>query len=106
MKNPWSEYWAKVSARRDEWRPILENELKNWSAMSHEQITSKLPERNECYDVEFQTKKYQVEVDILEDTRDYLHVMISVDDGSLPASLKPVSCSFICQKASSLRTRE
>ncbi len=69
--------------------------------MAPEQIIARLPSRNDCYEVEFQAKKYQLEVDILENTQEYLHVIVSVDDGSLPASLKPVSCSFLCKKVHS-----
>jgi hypothetical protein len=28
----------------------------------------------------------------------YIHVMVAVDDGSLPASIAPLTHSFICQK--------
>lgn len=66
--------------------------------MSYDQIVSKLPQKVECYEVEFESKKYQVEVAILENTEKYLHVGISVDDGSLPASIRPVSSSVICNK--------
>jgi hypothetical protein len=103
MENPWSAYWKGIRARRDEWRPILESEIKTWSAMSPEQILSRLPTRNECHEREFNGKKYQVEVDVLENTEEYVHVSVSVDDGTLPASLSPVSSSFICTKASGSR---
>jgi len=39
-----------------------------------------------------------VEVELLEDTELYIHVGISVDDGSLPASLWPAASSFVCLK--------
>jgi hypothetical protein len=51
------------------------------------------------YQVEFEGKTYQVEVNLLENTASYIHPGISVDDGSLPASFKPVSLSFISHKA-------
>ena len=41
---------------------------------------------------------YQVEVEILESTEEYFHVMVPVDDGSLPASMMPETQSFICNK--------
>jgi hypothetical protein len=50
-------------------------------------------------EVEFDSKQYQVEVELLENTEKYIHVMVSVDDGSLPASISPLTHSFICQKA-------
>jgi hypothetical protein len=97
MKNPWSQYWNKIRARRDEWRPVLDAEMKKWSAMSYAQVMSKLPE-SECYEVEFGSKKCQVEVELLENTERYIGVGVSVDDGSLPASFWPVASSFICNK--------
>jgi len=48
--------------------------------------------------VEFESKRYQVEVQLLENTENYLHVMVAVDDGGLPASILPLTHSFICQK--------
>jgi hypothetical protein len=81
MKNPWSQYWDKIRARRDEWRPVLETEMMKWSAMSCAQVVSKLPD-SECYEVEFGSKKYQVEVELLENTERYIHVGLSVDDGA------------------------
>jgi hypothetical protein len=51
------------------------------------------------YEVEFESKQYQVEVELLENTEKYLHVLVAVDDGSLPASISPLTHSFICQKA-------
>jgi hypothetical protein len=57
MKNPWRRCWDKIEARRDEWRPVLETEVKKWSAMSYAQVMAKLPE-SDCYEVEFELKKY------------------------------------------------
>ena len=52
----------------------------------------------QSYEVEFEGKKYQVEVQLLENTDRYVHVGLSVDDGSIPASFCPLSESFIRQK--------
>jgi hypothetical protein len=41
---------------------------------------------------------YQVEVEILENTEKYVHVLVAVDDGSLPAAMLPLSTSFIREK--------
>ena len=72
-------------------------ELKRWSAKSSEQLLTELAEL-QAYETEFENKKYQVEVEILENTEKYVHVMVAVDDGSLPAALRPLSTSFICEK--------
>ena len=51
------------------------------------------------YEVEVYSKKYQVEIEILENTEQYVHVMVAVDDGSIPASILPVTLSFIRKKS-------
>jgi hypothetical protein len=83
--------------RRERWRRVLDAELQRWSAMTPEQLTSALAD--ECvYEVVFDSNTHQVEVEILENTEEYLHVVVAVDDGSLPASLSPAAQSFICKK--------
>ena len=84
-------------SRRKEWQKVLDAEVKRWSAMPCEQLVSELHEV-QGYEVEFESKQYQVEVELLENTEKYLHVMVAVDDGSLPASISPLTHSFICQK--------
>jgi len=81
-----------------EWRKVLDSEVKRWSSLSFEQLVSEL-HNVRGYEVEFESKKYQVEVELLENTEKYLHVMVTVDDGSLPASILPLTHSFICQKS-------
>jgi hypothetical protein len=89
--------WRKRAARREEWRPVLEAKVKRWSVMSCEQLLSEVADQ-ECYQVEFLGKRYNVEVQILENTRDYIHVCVDVDDGSMPASFRPVSESLFGKK--------
>ena len=84
-------------SRRDEWRKVLDAEVKRWSAMSCAQLVSELREV-QSYEVELDSKQYQVEVELLEDTEQYVHVMVAVDDGSLPSSISPLTHSFICEK--------
>ncbi len=81
-------------SRREEWRPILDSEVRKLSAKTYQQLLSELAELH-CYEVEFGGKVYQVEVELLETKREYLHVCVSVDDGTLPASFRPLSASFI-----------
>jgi len=38
-------------------------------------------------------------VELLENTEKYIHVVVSVDDGSLPASIWPLTNSFIRDKS-------
>jgi hypothetical protein len=83
--------------RKEQWRPVLDAELKRWSAKSSEQLLAELGEV-QAYETEFENRKYQVEVEILENTEKYVHVMVAVDDGSLPAAMSPLTESFIREK--------
>jgi hypothetical protein len=82
---------------RDEWQSVLDAEAKRWSGKSCEQLISELRESLD-YEVEYAGKQYQVEVVLLENTEKYVHVVVSVDDGSLPASLRPLNHGFIRHK--------
>ena len=79
------------------WQKVLDAEVKRWSALSCEELVSELHEV-QAYEVEFESQQYQVEVELLENTEKYLHVMVAVDDGTLPASIFPLTLSFIRQK--------
>lgn len=68
--------------------------------MSAAQLMAELPEVN-VYEVAFESKNYQVEGDLLENTPEYVNVSVSVDDGTLPASIFPVSRNFIRKKEDS-----
>jgi hypothetical protein len=83
--------------RRNEWRKVLDAEVQRWSAMPCEQLASKLHDL-QCYEVERDSKIYQVEVALLENTEKYLHVMVAVDHGSLPASILPLTETFLREK--------
>ena len=83
--------------RREQWRPVLDAELKRWRAKSSEQLLAELRDE-QTYEIEFENKMYQVEVEILENTEKYVHVLVAVDDGTLPAALLPLSSSFIREK--------
>ena len=45
----------------------------------------------QTYEIEVGSKMFQVEVELLENTDEYIHVMVAVDDGSLPASISPLT---------------
>jgi hypothetical protein len=55
-----------------------------------------------AYEVERDSRKYQVEVEVLENTDTYVHVMVAVDDGQLPASISPVTTTFVRAKPPSV----
>lgn len=83
--------------QREQLRPVLEAEMKRWSAMSCAQLASQLTDVR-TYEAEFESKKYQVEVQILENTDSYLQVGVAVDDGHFLRAMRPLSSSFICKK--------
>jgi len=84
-------------SRREQWRPVLDAEVKKWSSKSCADLVGALLDV-QAYEVEFDGKKYQVEVQLLENTDKYVHVGVDVDDGSIPASFRPLSKSFIREK--------
>jgi hypothetical protein len=86
--------------RRDRWQPVLDAEIKKWSAKSCPELVGELSD-TQAYQVEFNGQKYTVEVQLLENTGEYIHVGVDVDDGSVPASFRPLSSSFIRQKQES-----
>jgi hypothetical protein len=86
-----------VLKRRQQWRTVLDAEVERWSAMSSDELVAALSDVH-VYEVERDAKTYQVEVELLENTETYVHVMVAVDDGSLPASISPLTDSFIRAK--------
>jgi DNA relaxase NicK len=52
----------------------------------------------QAYEIEFEEKRYQVEVEILENTEKYVHVGVAVDDCTLAGAIRPLSTSFIREK--------
>jgi hypothetical protein len=83
--------------RKQQWQNIADTEAKRWSAKSPGELISELYEE-QVYEVEVDSKRYQVEVQMLENTDAYIHVMVAVDDGSLPWSIKPSVSAFITRK--------
>ena len=85
-------------SRREGWRKVLDSEVKRWTAMSFSELISELRDNPKAYQVEFESKHYNVEVDLLENAEHYL-IVVAVDDGSLPASISPLCHSWILPKA-------
>ena len=83
--------------RRDLWRKVLEAEVQRWSPLSAEELLAQLQDI-QAYEVTLDGKNYQVEVELLADTPEQVQVMVAVDDGSLPASIVPVTEIFIRAK--------
>jgi hypothetical protein len=66
--------------------------------MSCSQLVSELHDGLREYQVEFESKQYNVEVEILENTEQYLHVVVAVDDGSLPASINHCATALFSRR--------
>jgi len=88
------------SKARQEWAPVLALETKRWSAKTCSQLVLELSDA-QAYEVEIETKRYQVEVELLENTAKYVHVAVAVDDGRLPASFRPLATTFLLYKDAS-----
>ena len=84
-------------SRNEKWQKVLDAEVQRWSALSCEDLVSKLHEL-QAYEVEVDSTTYIVEVELLENTERYVHIMVAVDDGSLPESLAPLTETFIREK--------
>ena len=80
--------------RRETWKPILEDEVQRWCGKTFGQLQAELQDEV-VYEVERAGCKYQVEVQVLERSADRLHVMVAVDDGTLPRSLMPMCETFV-----------
>ena len=84
--------------RHEQWRPILDAEIKRWEAKSSEQLVSELSGSVVTYELELDHKRSQFEVQLLENTKTYLHVGVAVDDASFWGAVRPLSSSFIRNK--------
>lgn len=80
--------------RREEWRAVLDAETERWSGKSCDELIAELSDV-QAYTVIVDSKQYQVEIQIIENTNEYIHVALGVDDGSLPWSIHPESKTFI-----------
>jgi len=83
--------------RREQWRPVLDGEVRKWSAKSCAELVAELPDE-QVYEIEFEGRNHQVEVRILQHTDKHVLVIVSVDDGSIPASFCPLSSTFIRER--------
>jgi hypothetical protein len=83
--------------RRECWQPVLDSELAKWSAKSYEQLRVELANL-QVYEVGVESVAHQIEVELLRDAGDHVEILVSVDDGSLPASLKPAIGRFSSAK--------
>jgi hypothetical protein len=85
-------------SRRAECQKVLDIEVARWSGKSWQQLVNELHEI-QAYQFEVESKQFQVEVQLLEDTKDYVHVSVAVDDCTLLMSMLPLTHDFIKQKS-------
>jgi hypothetical protein len=86
------------TSRREDMERILNAESERWSSMSSEQLIAELREL-QAYQVQDGNQTYQFEMELLENTDAYVHVMVAVDDGRLPFAISPLTKTFIRQKS-------
>ena len=84
--------------RRKTWNGILESEVRRWSALSYTDLIDALRDLK-TYVVVRESKEFQVEVQLLQTTHTSAQVLVSVDDGSLPASLIPSTGTFVVERS-------
>ena len=77
---------------------MLDAQVKRWSEKSYNQLRIELSDIQR-YEVESASKLYQVEIQLIENTEEYVHVLIGVDDGSLPWSIFPATADFIRRRS-------
>ena len=76
---------------------MLDDQIRRWEEKSCNQLISEL-EDVMTYAVEFDAHRYQVEVQLVENTDTYVHVIVAVDDASFWGAVRPLSSSFIRNK--------
>jgi hypothetical protein len=83
--------------RREQWQKVLDREVPRLLAMPFSQLETALRDLH-ANEVKFEANTYQVEIEILQNNDQYVQVMVAVDDGSLPASVVPLTDSFVRNK--------
>jgi hypothetical protein len=91
------------TGRRATIQPVLDAEVERWSKKTCEELAAQLKEEQN-YEVGHDSKRYQVEVQLLENTNSYVHVMVCVDDGTLGTAISPSSRTFIRSRHSDFTT--
>ena len=84
-----------VSMTQVQLQDLLTTEVEAWKAKSIQQIELDIAEqsyqRGDLDDADF----HQFEVMLLENRPAYIHIMVSIDDGSKELATSPISTSFI-----------
>jgi hypothetical protein len=88
---------GEAMAAREEWRPVLEAQVRRWSQIPWEQVVSLLRE-TQAYEATLDTKKFRVAVDLLEENDASIQLSVAVDDGALTYSALPLCRSVVLSK--------
>lgn len=80
--------------RRSELLKFLEDEVAAWASKKYKELKVELA-TPVSYETEREGRKYTVEVQVIEDTPDYIHVSLDVDDGSIVRTVLPLVKSFL-----------
>ena len=83
--------------QRESWQKVLDSETLKWSTRSCEQLMSELPDER-VYRVESDGASYEVSVQILERTDQYVQVMVSVNGGGFWGFIHPLSDTFVSRR--------
>jgi hypothetical protein len=81
----------------DQLRRLLTAEVEYWSGLSYDQLIEELFDVV-AYPGESKELAHQFEIQLLEQEPDYVHVCVSVDDGTLRMALTPLTHSFIVHR--------
>ena len=81
--------------KREELRPYLDHEIAKWSAKSYQTLREELRDGNFA-DAANPSAEYHLEVDLLENRNDYVHVSVAVCSERVRWScFHPLSRSFL-----------
>ena len=83
--------------RREALGKCLRQETAEWSRRTYPDLLQALADETH-YERTYDGRKCQIEVQLLEHTAEYLQVAVSVDDGALLRSLKPLTTTFIVHR--------
>ena len=82
---------------KTELESLLDREIEEWSSKSFTKLTEELADVV-AYQRGDKTGFHQFEVQMIEQEPEYLHILVSVDDGSFRRSLAPLTRGFIVHR--------
>jgi len=83
--------------KKHQLQSLLNAEVDEWAGKSYSKLVEDLADIA-AYERSNDDGFYQFEVQMIEHEPDYVHVIVSIDDGSFLRSLKPLSWSFIVHR--------